>query len=393
MRTWVCCVLLASGLDPATPWMCVGRAADSMGLAPTPPSDEALTKPGGSSAEFRIRIHSALLGERGDIARQLIRDLPVGSTVPQDVMVRMRILDATSGEPQTRELAKLYQNVTTVVERVALMRVLNQRGRGHWAFGSWADFLRSDPTSLPALYGALDVSSPSWSTANQYSSIALDLVESGEPLSRAILARMPSAARLAATDDAPAMASALLRSLRASISANSPAVQGFRVEDLIALQASLQFHSGPLNGDVSGYQGLVASKTHRPSVYYRLARWNECGKNPTGAMAIVDLGLQNCSSGEALLLGLSAELRAGCGDFDGAFSAARRCLEKAPANPMAQFALCEAHVSVGDRPAAMEACAQGLSSSYGWGQEVTRAGNRALAKLGLAPPIPVPEKK
>lgn len=304
-------------------------------------------------------------------------------------MVRMRLLDAVPGEQQTRELVKLYQGLTNFAERVALVSVLNQRGKGHWTFGNWPELLQKDPTCLPALCGALDSSSPSWSAANQYGSIALDLVERGEPLAREILARMPSAARLAATNDASAMASALLRSLQASISGNSPAVQGFRAEDLKGLQASLQYHSAGLKEDVSGYDELVATKTDRPSAYYRLARWNECQKNSTRARAVVESGLQNCRSGTALLLALSAQLRVKTGDDEGALLNARRCLQITPGNPLAHFVVCEVESSRGNRAAATQACADGLACSYGWGQEVLREGEHALQRLGL---VPVPTR-
>lgn len=335
------------------------------------------------TVETRIRFHKALLSGNEVAARRLVHDEASDEPIPGDIMVRLKLLDAVPGEEQTRDLVKLYSSATNITERLALMLVLNQRGRGHWIFGRWADFLDGDPTCLPALCGALDSSSPCWSTANQYGSVALDLVDHGEPLSRTILARLPSAGRLAASDNAQAMATSLLGSLQASISAHSPAVEGIREEELKALQASLRFHSATSNGDATGYQELVDARTDRPSVYYRLARWHERQKASERAKATVALGLRNCTSGVALLLGLSAEQRVGCGDIEGASNDARRCLGMVPSNPMAQFAMCEVYLSTGNRPAAMEACAQGLASSYGWGQEILRAGERALAKLGV----------
>lgn len=334
-------------------------------------------------AEARIQFHRALLHGHESTARQLAQSRFASENLPEDVSVRLTILDATADTPPTRQLAELYYRLKSDASRFAVMRFLNQRGKGHWVFGSWSATLRNDPQSLPALCGELEQSTPCWGLAHQHAAIALDLVEKGEPLSLHILTRMPGANRMATNAVSTALAANLLKSLSISIATNSPAVQGLSAEGLDGLKASLNYHAGDLRPAIDGYGRMVSNRTLRASVYYRLARLDESRGDRKAAADIVELGLRNCASDNPLLLALSAEQRAACGDNEGALRCSRRCLELSPANPLACFALSEAEFSRGRRDAAILACADGLACSNGWGVEVLRYGERVVKRLGI----------
>ena len=309
-----------------------------------------------SMDERRLRFYLLNCGETRQDAEQVFQQV-LPKDVPRDVEVRRLAGRAQHDQEAVRQLKLIVDGTHSLTTSLLWLELAEGRSKGSIEFAGRELMLAQEPAFLPAIISYLRNNRGNWLAFAKYGSTALDLLDRGTSMSRAIIADSPGATQTVTTNTAAETLE------RFRVLANTPAWRWSEKHpaEQTWLEASLLYHADQYDRARATYESIVQGPSDRPSAHYRLARLYELAQRQKDADATVLSGLAKFPSENSPLLVLSAEYDTVNGKAEEAVAKLRRCLGASPEYAPAYMLLAEVHAMRGEEQPAISSCADALA--------------------------------
>ena len=309
-----------------------------------------------SMDERRLRFYLLNRDKTRQDAEQVFQQV-LPEDIPRDVEVQRLAARAQHDQEAIRQLKVIVDRKQSLTASLLWLELAERRSKGSLKFAGRELIIAQEPAFLPAILSYLRNHRGDWLAFATYGSTALDLLDEGTAMSRAIVADLPGATETVATN---AAAEALERF---SVLSSTPTWRWSEKHpaERTWLEASLLYHAGQYERALTTYEHIVEGPSARPSAHYRLARLYELAQRQRDADATVQSGLAKFPRQNSPLLVLSADYDTVNGKAEEAVAKLRRCLAASPEYAPAHMLLAEVHAMRGEKQPALTSCADALA--------------------------------